>query len=55
MNPIMTRRVLNRIANRHPKASLRDLDALLDYSTQALWNKQERFLEKNGPNNILPR
>jgi hypothetical protein len=46
MNPVMTRKVLNRIANRYPKASLQDLDALLDYTTQTLWSKQERFLEK---------
>jgi hypothetical protein len=47
MNPILTRKVLNRIANRHTKDSLQDLDTLLDYTTQTLWSKQERFLEKN--------
>lgn len=46
MNPVITCKVLNRIASRHSHDSLQELGMLLDYTTQTLWNKQERFLEK---------
>jgi len=46
MNPNLARKVLNRIANRHPQAKLRDLQLVLDHATQKLWNKQECFYEK---------
>lgn len=47
MNPAITCRVLNRIAKRHSHDSLQELGSLLDCTTQTLWSKQERFLEKN--------
>jgi hypothetical protein len=46
MNPIITCKVLNRIASRNSQASLKELGSLLDFMTQTLWSKQERFLEK---------
>lgn len=42
-NPVMTRKLLNRIADRHPRASLQDLTATLDYVTQRIWSKQEHY------------
>ncbi len=44
-NPVITRKVLNRIANRHPRATIQDLDRALDYATQLIWNKQEQYYE----------
>jgi hypothetical protein len=44
MNPAITCKVLNRLANRHSRESLRDLNALLDHATQLLWRKQECFM-----------
>jgi len=45
-NPTLTCKVLNRIANRHPRASLNDLKATLDSATQKIWNKQEHYYTK---------
>jgi hypothetical protein len=44
MNPAITCKVLNRLANRHSRESLRELNTLLDHATQLLWRKQENFL-----------
>lgn len=44
-NPVITRKVLNRIANRHPRATIQDLDRTLDYATQMIWSKQEQYYE----------
>lgn len=46
MNPTSTRKVINRIANRHSRDSLKDLQSVLDQTTQSLWNKQECYYEK---------
>lgn len=46
MNPVKTCKVLNRIANRHRRAPLHDLTAVLDQVTEKLWNKQERYYSK---------
>ena len=46
MNPTSTRKVINRIANRHSRDSLKDLQSVLDQTTQSLWNKQEYYHEK---------
>jgi hypothetical protein len=46
MNPIYTRKVINRIANRHSRDSLTDLQSVLDQATQCLWNKQEFYYKK---------
>ena len=48
MNPASTCKVLNRIANRYPQATLKDLQRIMDHATQKLWNKQEYFHEKNA-------
>ena len=45
MYPAITCRVLNRIANRNPHASLREIHTMLDCATQSIWNKQERYYE----------
>jgi hypothetical protein len=44
-NPVITRKVLNRIANRHPRATIQDLNAALDYATQLIWSKQEHYFK----------
>lgn len=46
MNPIRTCKVLNRIANRHRHAPLRDLTSVLDLATEKLWHKQECYYSK---------
>ncbi|MDD2850547.1 MAG: hypothetical protein PHY09_01425 [Desulfuromonadaceae bacterium] len=47
MNPDATRKVLNRIANRHSCAKLQDLQLVLDTATQKIWSKQEYFNSTN--------
>jgi len=42
-NPAITSRVLNRIANRHPRTSIQDLNRTLDRATQLIWSKQEEY------------
>jgi hypothetical protein len=42
-NPVLTCRVLNRIANRYPRATIQDLKTTLDHATQSLWSKQEHY------------
>lgn len=44
-NPVMTRKVLDRIANRHPRTTIQDFGALLDYVTQQIWTKQENYFK----------
>ena len=46
MNPISTRKVINRIASRHSRDSLTELQHILDHATQLLWNKQEFYFKK---------
>ena len=46
MSPVTTCKVLNRIANRHHNAPLRDLTTLLDHATERIWSKQERYYER---------
>jgi len=43
MNPVTTCKVLNRIANRSARVSLRELTVLLDQTTDKLWSKQEEY------------
>ncbi len=47
INPISTRKVINRIASRYSCASLQDLQSVLDRATQNLWKKQECYYKKN--------
>jgi len=48
-NPVITCKVLNRIANRYSRANLQDLKKTLDYATQLLWNKQELYYSSKSP------
>ncbi len=48
-NPVITRKVLNRIANRYPRATIQDLNRALDYATQMIWSKQEHYFENETP------
>jgi hypothetical protein len=43
INPVITCKVLNRIANRYPRANLQELKTTLDNATQLLWSKQEHY------------
>lgn len=45
MNPVETRKVLNRIANRYQCTQLQDLRAILDQATQLIWTKQENYYQ----------
>jgi hypothetical protein len=42
-NPVITRKVLHRIADRHAHASLQELNTTLDKATQSIWNKQNQY------------
>jgi len=42
-NPVITSKVLNRIANRHPRTGIQDLTRTLDRATQLIWSKQEEY------------
>ncbi len=46
INPISTRKVINRIADRYSRGSLQDLQSVLDRATQSLWTKQECYYKK---------
>lgn len=46
INPTSTRKVINRIADRHSRDSLQELQSVLDRATQSLWNKQEYYYKK---------
>jgi hypothetical protein len=52
-NPVITRKVLHRIANRHVRASLQELNSILDNAAQILWNKQHHYhsIRQTGVNN----
>jgi hypothetical protein len=45
-NHIMTRKVLNRIANRYDHSSLQDLKTVLDKATESIWKKQEHYYQR---------
>lgn len=45
-NPTITCKVLNRIVNRYPDATINDLNVLLGSATQLLWDKQENYYKK---------
>jgi len=48
-NPALTSKVLNRIANRHPRTSIQDLNTTLDRATQLIWSKQEEYYMRQSP------
>jgi hypothetical protein len=46
-NPLVTCKVLNKIANRHDSSKLLDLKSALDHATELIWKKQEQYYESN--------
>jgi hypothetical protein len=44
-NPVLTCKVLNRIANRYERSSLQNLKFVLDYATETIWKKQKDYYE----------
>jgi hypothetical protein len=44
-NPVITCKVLNRIASRYEYSSLEDLKFVLDHATESIWRKQEQYYE----------
>jgi len=48
MNPEKTCKVLHRIAARHASAQLRELQYVLDHTTQIIWSKQERYSRRKS-------
>lgn len=45
-NHIMTRKVLNRIANHYNNSSLQELKSVLDKATESIWRKQEYYYNR---------
>lgn len=43
INPVMTCKVLNRIANRNKRSSLHNLRSVLDSATESIWRKHEQY------------
>jgi hypothetical protein len=48
INPAITCKVLNRIANRHSHANLNDLRTAMDIATELIWNKQEHYYKNKS-------
>ena len=46
-NPVITCKVLNKIANHHERTTLQDLKSVLDRATELIWMKQEHYYEIN--------
>lgn len=46
-NPVITCKVLNRIANRYEHTSLHNLRSILDHVTELIWRKQEHYYDGN--------
>jgi hypothetical protein len=44
-NPVRICKVLNRIAIRYERTSLRELDFVLDHATELIWIKLEHYYE----------
>jgi hypothetical protein len=42
-DPVITCKVLNRIASRYESSSLQDLKFILDRVTESIWRKQEQY------------
>lgn len=45
MNPVVTCKVLNRIASHYQRTPLQDLKSVLDRATQLIWTKQENYYQ----------
>jgi hypothetical protein len=46
-NPVITCKVLNKIADRYERNALHDLKSVLDRATELIWKKQEHYFESN--------
>ena len=46
-NPVITCRVLNKIATRYESSALQDLRSVLDHATELIWRKQVHYYESN--------
>ena len=46
-NPVITCKVLNKIASRYDRTALQDLKSVLDQAATLLWKKQIHFYEGN--------
>ncbi|MEI6701930.1 MAG: hypothetical protein WCL71_00160 [Deltaproteobacteria bacterium] len=46
-NPVITCKVLNKIADRYERNALHDLKSVLDRATELIWKKQEHYYESN--------
>ena len=44
-NPVITCKVLNRIANRFERSPLHNLSFVMDYATESIWRKQEQYFQ----------
>ncbi len=42
-NPVITCKVLNKIANRYERTGMQNLRSVLDHATALLWKKQEHY------------
>ena len=49
-NPVITCKVLNRIANRFVCSSQHNLSSVLDYATESIWRKQEKYYKTTRDN-----
>ena len=47
-NPVITCKVLEKIANRLSFANLQELDRTLDRATELIWSKQENYNMRNS-------
>jgi len=54
-NPVITCKVLNRIANRFVSSSQHNLRSVLDYATESIWKKQEQYYKKQGMQCVVGR
>ena len=50
INPVITCKVLNRIANHNKHSSLHNLRSVLDSATESIWRKQEQYYKTTRDN-----
>jgi len=46
-NPVITCKVLNKIANRYERTELKNLKSVLDHATELIWRKQENYYDSS--------
>jgi hypothetical protein len=44
-NPVITCKVLNRIARRYERSPLQNLKSILDNATESIWEKQQQYYD----------